>query len=191
MTLSFFKPPLLICNWFMFSFSFLRCGPFCLSFAFWLFSLKNCFIMGFFCLIFNCFTFVCTNLLVWLNPYLVNITQFSFLQFKIFYTFLHFLLYDIIFNDFKLYIYCWYLKAHSQVWDKFWQLKALEKWWKIFFIWPLKLFSFSKYLTFWLTFFDRVTKRLDFEDKVNFKFYDVTAWLTNNCNTHIVQYLGK
>ena len=24
--------------------------------------------------------------------------------------------------------------------------------------------------------------------KVNFKFYDVTAWLTNNCNTHITQY---
>ena len=24
--------------------------------------------------------------------------------------------------------------------------------------------------------------------KVNFKFYDVTAWLTNNCNTHIAQY---
>ena len=26
---------------------------------------------------------------------------------------------------------------------------------------------------------------------VNFKFYDVTAWLTNNCNTHIAQYLEK
>ena len=24
--------------------------------------------------------------------------------------------------------------------------------------------------------------------KVNFEFYDVTAWLTNNCNTHIAQY---
>ena len=28
-------------------------------------------------------------------------------------------------------------------------------------------------------------------DKVNFKIYDVTAWLTNNCNTHIAQYLEK
>ena len=27
------------------------------------------------------------------------------------------------------------------------------------------------------------------KDKVNFKFYDVTAWLKNNCNPHIVQYL--
>ena len=24
--------------------------------------------------------------------------------------------------------------------------------------------------------------------KVNFKFYDITAWLTNNCKTHIAQY---
>ena len=27
--------------------------------------------------------------------------------------------------------------------------------------------------------------------KVNFKMYDVTAWLKNNCNTHIAQYLEK
>ena len=26
---------------------------------------------------------------------------------------------------------------------------------------------------------------------VNFKIYDVTTWLTNNCNTHIAQYLTK
>ena len=109
MTLTLFKPPFLICNWFMFSVPFLRCGPFYLSFAFWSFSLNNCFIMGFYFLIFDCFTFVCTKPLVWLNPYLVSITQFSFLQFKRLYMLLHFLLYDIIFNDFKLYIYCWCL----------------------------------------------------------------------------------
>ena len=34
-------------------------------------------------------------------------------------------------------------------------------------------------------------KRLDWKDKVNFKIHDVTTWLTNNCNTHIVQYLKK
>ena len=27
--------------------------------------------------------------------------------------------------------------------------------------------------------------------KINFKFYDVTAMLTNNFNTHIAQYLQK
>ena len=45
------------------------------------------------------------------------------------------------------------------------------------FISRQKLFSFSRYLT----------KQLDKKDKVNFKFYDVTAWLTNNYNAHIAQ----
>ena len=40
-------------------------------------------------------------------------------------------------------------------------------------------------------FFGHVSKRLDKKEKVNFKFYDVTAWLTYNCNTHIAQYLEK
>ena len=48
-----------------------------------------------------------------------------------------------------------------------------------------------KYLTFCLDFFGRATKRLGQKDKVNSKIYDVTAWLTNNCNTHIAQYLEK
>ena len=32
-------------------------------------------------------------------------------------------------------------------------------------------------------------KRLDWKDKVNFKIYDVTAWLTDSYNTNIAQYL--
>ena len=28
-----------------------------------------------------------------------------------------------------------------------------------------------------------------YKNKVNFEIYDVTAWLTNNQNTHIAQYL--
>ena len=32
---------------------------------------------------------------------------------------------------------------------------------------------------------------LDWKDKVNFKIYDVTTWLTNNYNAHIAQYLTK
>ena len=35
---------------------------------------------------------------------------------------------------------------------------------------------------------DHVAKWLDKKNMVNFKFYDVTAWLTNNRNTHIAQY---
>ena len=49
---------------------------------------------------------------------------------------------------------------------------------------PKKPFSFSTYLRF-------CPKRLDKKDKVNFKFHDVTAWLTNNRNTHITQYFEK
>ena len=49
----------------------------------------------------------------------------------------------------------------------------------------LKIFKFLSLL------FDHVAKRLEKEDKVNFKFYYVTAWLPNNCNTHIAQYLEK
>ena len=49
----------------------------------------------------------------------------------------------------------------------------------------LKIFKFLSSL------FGHVAKRLDKKDKINFKFYDVTAWLSNNCNTHIAQYLKK
>ena len=57
------------------------------------------------------------------------------------------------------------------------------------FISPQKLFSFSKYLRFFLDFlilnFDLIKKI-----GVNFKFYDVTAWLTNILAniTHITQF---
>ena len=62
---------------------------------------------------------------------------------------------------------------------------------------PLKIMKNTFYfmsealfiLKSWL--FGHAAKCLDKKDKVNFKFYDVTAWLTNNCNTHIAQYLEK
>ena len=34
-------------------------------------------------------------------------------------------------------------------------------------------------------------KRLDKKAKVDFKIYDVTDWITNNYNKHIVRYLKK
>ena len=46
----------------------------------------------------------------------------------------------------------------------------------------LEIFKLSSWL------FGHVAKRLDKKDKVNFRFYGITAWLTNNCNTHIAQY---
>ena len=54
---------------------------------------------------------------------------------------------------------------------------------KVFFV-P-KIFQFLSWL------FGHVAKWLDKKDKVNFKFYEVTAWLANNCNTNIVQYFEK
>ena len=47
----------------------------------------------------------------------------------------------------------------------------------------LKIFQFLPWL------FGNVSKRLDY--KVNLKFHDVTAWLTNICNTRIAQYLER
>ena len=64
------------------------------------------------------------------------------------------------------------------------------KWWKMLFISPQKLFSFSRYLNFYFD-FGHVAKWFDLKDQVNFKIYDVTAWETNTCNTHITQYLEK
>ena len=54
-----------------------------------------------------------------------------------------------------------------------------------------QLFFFWRYLSFCVNFFGNVTKRLDKKDKVNFKFYDVTAWLANNRKTHIAQYFEQ
>ena len=49
----------------------------------------------------------------------------------------------------------------------------------------LKIFKFLSWL------FGHVATQLDEKNQFNFKFYDATAWFTNNCNTHIVEYLEK
>ena len=48
----------------------------------------------------------------------------------------------------------------------------------------LKIFKFLS------SFFVHIGK-LDWRDKVNFKVYDLTTWLTNNCYKHIDQHLRK
>ena len=48
-----------------------------------------------------------------------------------------------------------------------------------------------KIFKFFSLFFGHVAKRFDKKDKVNFKFYDVTAWSRKNCITNIVQHLEK
>ena len=54
---------------------------------------------------------------------------------------------------------------------------------KAFFV--LKIFKILSWR------FRYIEKRLDWKDTINFKFNDVTTCLTNNYNTHIVQYLTK
>ena len=48
-----------------------------------------------------------------------------------------------------------------------------------------KLFSFSRYLNFLSSLFGHVSKRLGQKNNFNFKLYELTAWLTSSCNTHI------
>ena len=50
------------------------------------------------------------------------------------------------------------------------------------FVSPQKLFSFLRYFSFCLDFLVMYRKGLIKKIKINFKFYDVTAWLINNCN---------
>ena len=59
------------------------------------------------------------------------------------------------------------------------------------FYFTLKALFVPQIFKFLSCIFGHVAKRLDKNDQVNFKFYDVTAWLTNKCNTHIAQYLDK
>ena len=42
----------------------------------------------------------------------------------------------------------------------------------------LKIFKFLSWL------FGHEVKWLDKKDKFNFNFFDIIAWLANNCNTH-------
>ena len=55
------------------------------------------------------------------------------------------------------------------------------------FYFILKVFSFPRYLNFYLDFWACKKNRLI--RKVNYEIYDVTVWLTKNYNTHIAQYL--
>ena len=59
-----------------------------------------------------------------------------------------------------------------------------------FYFMSKALFCCHDIYVFVLT-FGCVVKQDDKKDKVNFKFYSVTAWLLNNCNTHIAQYLER
>ena len=61
---------------------------------------------------------------------------------------------------------------------------------KIFYF-TLKAFLVLKIYKCVLIFWSCMYFGYDKKNKVSFKNYDVTVWLTNNCNTHIDQYLKK
>ena len=61
---------------------------------------------------------------------------------------------------------------------------------KAFYFYLKALFIFEIFqFMFWI--FGHVGKRLDKKAKVNFNIYDVTNWVTNNCNTYTVRYFSK
>ena len=55
------------------------------------------------------------------------------------------------FEAFQCDIKAFILKVLSQVWDNFWQLKELQKWWRMM-VFIRKLFPLSRYLNFRLDF---------------------------------------
>ena len=60
---------------------------------------------------------------------------------------------------------------------------------KNYFYFTLKAFFILKIFRILSWIFGYIEKRLEWKDKVSFKIYGVTTWLTNTCNAHIDQYL--
>ena len=59
---------------------------------------------------------------------------------------------------------------------------------KFYFTLKKKVLFVLKIINFCSDFFGLAGKWFDKKAKVNFKIYDVTAWETNNYNTHIAHY---
>ena len=83
------------------------------------------------------------------------------------------------------------LKAHFQVWHNFWTTENPVKMMKNVFYFTAKALFILKIFKSLSWLFGHVSKRVDKKDKINFKFKDVTAWLSSYLNTHIAEYLKK
>ena len=71
-----------------------------------------------------------------------------------------------------------FFMMHSQVWDKFRQLKSLKMIKKSFYFALKSLFILKVFKVLsWL--FGHVEKRLDYKDNVDFEIYDVKTWEVN------------
>ena len=64
---------------------------------------------------------------------------------------------------------------------------AIQKWWKMLFNYLKSSFRSQDISIFVLPFWS--CRKNGLIREVNFEIHDVTAWLTNNYNTHITQYL--
>ena len=97
----------------------------------------------------------------------------------------------IFLNNFQLKLFCSTpAKILSNV-KQFLATKSPLKMIKNIFYFTLKALLILKIFNFLSSIFVNAEKRLDSKDKVNFKVYDITAWLTNSCNTYIDQCLNK
>ena len=76
-------------------------------------------------------------------------------------------------------------KAHSHVWDCYGNWNPFKINMKCF-LFQLKSSFCSKDIEVFVLIFRSCRKTAWLKDKFNFKFYKVTAWLTNNCSTHIL-----
>ena len=85
------------------------------------------------------------------------------------------------------------LKAHSKVFlESLREFLATESPLKMMenaFFFTLKALFVLKVFKFLSSLFTHAEKMAWLKEKVNFKIYDVTTWLTNNYNTYIAQYL--
>ena len=61
----------------------------------------------------------------------------------------------------------------------------------MFLISPEKLFSFSRYLDFFLGVLVMQKNSLFRKVNVNFKIFNVATWEVNEFNTHVAQFLKK
>ena len=73
------------------------------------------------------------------------------------------------------------------------QMIALQKLWKMFFIWSKKLFSILRYLNFCISIFSSFSPSHCFRawSKINFKVYDIISCLNKNLKKHFVWYFEK
>ena len=120
----------------------------------------------------------------------IDLMKYSFLMFKAI-SFYAFIEYSTICINLYLKISLGLIKGALSGLRRFLATESTLKMMKNAFCFTSKALFVIKIFKFLSWPFGHVAKLLDKKDKVNFKFYDVIAWLINNCNTHVAHYLKK